>query len=164
MNRARHALAATLVGASLVSVAIAAQTTSSPPMTSVLAGKKITPPLKGAAEIQYTKPVTKKEKNLVVTTFMVKNMSNAPIARFTVDETWYDEKGNVVTGGKGVIGILQPGEVQEMRIETGWNPKMKANNYNFSHVNGTVPKPKRVDKLGDDKEPAAKNASATKKK
>jgi hypothetical protein len=163
MNRARYALAATLVGASLVSTAIAAQTPATPPTTSVLAGKKFTPPFKGVAEVQYTKPVTKREKDLVVTTFLVKNLANAPLARFTVDESWYDEKGNVVTGGKGVIGLLQPGEIQTMRIETGWNPKMKANNYNFSHVNGTV-KPKKVDKLGDAKEPAAKNASATKKR
>jgi hypothetical protein len=167
MNRARYALAATLVGATFVGTSAAQATsaaqTTTPPMTSVLAGKKFTPPLKGAADVQYTKPVTKKEKELVVTTFQVKNMSNAPIARFTVDETWYDDKGNVVTGGKGVIGLLQPGEIQTMRIETGWNPKMKANNWNFSHANGTVPKPKRVDKLGDAKEPAAKNASAKKK-
>jgi hypothetical protein len=163
MNRARFALAATLVGASCLTAALAAQTTPAPPTTSVLAGRKFTPPFKGTAEVLFTKPVTKKEKDLVVTTFQVKNMANAPLARFTVDESWYDEKGNVVTGGKGVIGLLPPGEVQTMRIETGWNPKMKQNNYNFSHVNGTV-KPKKVDKLDDDKQPAAKNASATKKK
>jgi hypothetical protein len=163
MNRARYALVATLVGASFASTAIAAQTTPAPPTTSVLAGKKFTPPFKGVAEVLYTKPVTKREKDLVVTTFLVKNMSNAPLARFTVDESWYDEKGNVITGGKGVIGLLPPGEIQTMRIETGWNPKMKQNMWNFSHVNGTV-KPKKVDKLGDAKEPAAKNASATKKK
>jgi hypothetical protein len=162
MNRARHALAATLVGASLVS-ALAAQTTPPPPMTSVLAGKKFTPPLKGAADVQYTKPITKREKELVVTTFQVKNLSKAPLARFTVDESWYDDKGNVVTGGKGVIGLLPPGEIQTVRIETGWNPKMKQTMYNFGHANGTV-NPKKVDKLGDAKEPAAKNVSATKKK
>jgi hypothetical protein len=162
MNRARFALAATLVGASFVAGSALAQTATPPPMTSVLAGKKFTPPLKGAADVQFTKPVTKKEKELVVTTFQVKNLSPAPIARLTVDETWYDDKGQVITGGKGVIMLLQPNEVQTMRIETGWNPKMKANNWNFSHANGTVPKPKRVDKLdgGDAKEPAAKNAAA----
>jgi hypothetical protein len=163
MNRARFALAATLVGASLVSTALAAQSASAPPTTSVLAGRKFTPPFKGVAEVLYTKPVTKREKDIVVTTFQVKNLSPAPLARFTVDESWYDEKGNVITGGKGVIGLLPPGEIQTMRIETGWNPKMKQNMWNFSHVNGTV-KPKKVDKLGDDKQPATKNASATKKK
>lgn len=166
MNRARYALAATFAGACLVAgTALAEQATQTPPMQSVLAGKKFTPPLKGQADVEFSKPATKKEKDLVVTTFQVKNMSKAPIARLTVDETWYDDKGNVVTGGKGVIaGMLQPGEVQTMRIETGWNPKMKSNNWNFSHPNGTV-KPKMVAKLegGDAKEPAAKNATATKK-
>ena len=31
-------------------------------MTSVLAGKKFTPPFKGQAEVDFTKPVTKNEK------------------------------------------------------------------------------------------------------
>ena len=42
-------------------------------MTSVLAGKKFTPPFKGQAELDYTKPVTKSEKGMVTTTIMVKN-------------------------------------------------------------------------------------------
>jgi hypothetical protein len=167
MNRARFALAATLTGACLVAgPALAEQATQAPPMQSVLAGKKFTPPLKGEAQIQMSKATTKKEKDLVVTTFQVKNMSKGPIARLTCDETWYDEKGTVVGGGKGVIsGMLQPNEVQTMRVESAWNPKMESNNYNFSHPNGTV-KAKQVANLegADTKEPAAKNATATKKK
>jgi hypothetical protein len=167
MNRARFALAATFVGASLVGgTVIAEQATQAPPMKSVLAGKKFTPPVKGQADVEFTSPTTKKEKDLVVTTFLVKNTSSAPIARLTVDETWYGADGAVVSGGKGIInGLLQPGEVQEMRIESAWNAKMKSNNFNFTHPNGTV-KPKKVDKLEDPnaKEPAAKKASTTKKK
>ena len=71
-----------------------------------------------------------------------------------------------MTGGKGVVTRLEPGEVQTVKIETPYNAKMSANNYNFSHANGTV-KPHNVAKLtagGDAKEPAAKNASASKKK
>ena len=161
MTRVRCALAATLVGVSFAGSALALQT-AAPPMTSVLAGKKFTPPFKGAAEIQFTKPVTKKEKELVVTTFQVRNMSPAPIARFTVDETWYDDKGNVITGGKGVIMILQPNEVQTMRIETGWNPKMKSNNWNFTHANGTV-KVAKVKTLDVPKDAAAAKAAPPKK-
>ena len=37
-------------------------------MTSVLAGKKFTPPFKGQAEVDFTKPVTKNEKGMVTTT------------------------------------------------------------------------------------------------
>jgi hypothetical protein len=163
MNRARLTIVATLVGASFVATALA-QTTP-PPMTSVLAGKKFTPPFKGQAELDYTKPVTKREKEMVVTTIMVKNNAAGPLLRLTIDETWYDAGGGLVTGGKGVVNRLEPGEVATVKIETPFNTKMKANNYNFTHANGTI-KPHAVAKLAaaGDKEPAAKPASATKGK
>ena len=162
MNRARLTLAATLVGASFIAAAALAQT-QPPPMTSVLAVKKFTPPFKGQADLDFTKPVTKKEKDMVVTTIMVKNNTTGPLLRLTIDETWYDKAGGLVTGGKGVLNRLEAGEVGTVKIETPWNPKMSANNYNFSHANGTV-KPHRVDKLvaADAKEPAAKMAAASK--
>ena len=163
MTRARLTFAATLMGASFVLNALA-QTTP-PPMTSVLAGKKFTPAFKGQAEIDYTKPVTAKKGDMVVTTIMVKNNANGPLLRLTVDETWYDAAGGLVTGGKGVLIRLEPGEVGTVKIETPYNSKMKANNYNFTHANGTI-KPHSVPKLSaaGDKEPAAKPASATKTK
>jgi hypothetical protein len=163
MNRARLTMVATLLGASFVATALA-QTTP-PPMTSVLAGRKFTPAFKGQAELDYTKPVTKREKEMVVTTIMVKNNATGPLLRLTIDETWYDAGGGLVTGGKGVVNRLEPGEVATVKIETPFNAKMKANNYNFTHANGTI-KPHAVPKLAaaGDKEPAAKPASATKKK
>jgi hypothetical protein len=97
---------------------------------------------------------------------MVKNNAPGPILRLTVDETWYDAGGGLVTGGKGVINRLEPGEVGTIKIETPYNAKMKANNYNFSHANGAV-KPHPVPKLtaAGDKDAAAKPApAATKKK
>ena len=79
-----------------------------------------------------------------------------------IDITWYDKGGTVVTGGQGVIaGLLQPGEVQTVRIETPFDSRMATNNFLFSHVNGTV-KPKRVAKLDVPKEPAAAPAAAKK--
>jgi hypothetical protein len=70
-----------------------------------------------------------------------------------------------VTGGKGVINRLEPGEVGTIKIETPYNAKMKANNYNFSHANGAV-KPHPVPKLtaAGDKDAAAKPAPAAAKK
>ena len=161
MNRARLIVAASLVSASFV--ALHAQTPAAPPMTSVLAGKTFKPAFKGQAEIDYTKPVTKRDKDMVVTTIMVKNNAAGPLLRLTIDETWYDAGGGLVTGGKGVVNRLEPGEVATVKIETPFNAKMKANNYNFTHANGTV-KPHAVPKLtaGGDKEPAAKPASTTK--
>ena len=166
MTRARTALAATLVGASLAAGAAIAQTTT-PPLQSVLAGKKFVPPIKGTAEVEYTKPITKRDKDMVVTRITVKNISSAPIPRLTIDETWYAKDGQMVTGGKGFInGLLQPGEVKTIEIQTPYNAKMSSNQYMFSHANGSV-KPHSVKVLEDPnapkKEPAAKNASAKKK-
>jgi hypothetical protein len=166
MNRARFTFAATLVGASVLATAAFAQTPppSPAPMTSVLAGKKFTPPFKGQADLDFTTPVTKNVNGMVTTTFQVKNNMNAPLLRLTIDETWYDAAGGLVTGGKGVVSRLEPGEIGTVKIETPFNAKMKANNYNFAHANGTI-KPHKVAKLvapADAKEPAAKPASASK--
>ena len=42
-----------------------------------------------------------------------------------------------------INGLLQPGEIQTITIETPYNPKMNSNNWNFAHANGTV-KPAKV--------------------
>jgi hypothetical protein len=176
MNRARVAVAATFVTTSLFAGAAfagqAGTTSGQQPMQSVLAGKKLTPPIKGEAAVEFTQPVTKAlpGKNLVQTTIKVRNASAAPIARLQIAETWYDKAGAIVAGGRGVInGLLQPGEIQTIVIETPYNPKMSANNWNFTHANGSV-KPSKVKVLEDPKaagtaakEPAAKPATATKK-
>jgi hypothetical protein len=166
MNRAHVMVAATLLSGGLATVALA-QNPAPPPMTSVLAGKKFTPPFKGQADIDFTKPKTAQSKDhkMVITTIEVKNNANAPLLRLTVDETWYDKAGGLVTGGKGVVNRLEPGEVATVRIETPYDSKMSANNYNFSHANGTV-KPHRVDKFATAGEPAKEPAAkpAAKKK
>ena len=175
MNRVRFAFAATLVGALGIggSTLFAQETKAPPPETkapapetkapefkSVLAGKKFTPPVRGSAEVDFLRSATRREGNLLVTKIQVKNMSPAPIPRLTIDEVWYDKNNEIIPGGKGVVaGLLQPGEIQTIVIETPFNAKMKANNYNFSHANGTI-KPHKVPKMTDEKEPAAKPAAA----
>ena len=165
MIRARLTVAASILGASIATAAVLAQTSQPAPLSPILSGKKFTAPFKGQAELDYTKPVTKRDKDMVVTTLQVKNNMNAPLLRLTIDETWYDKAGGLVTGGKGVVNRIEPGEVATVKIETPFNAKMSANNYNFSHANGAV-KPHRVDKLTapGEKEPAAKPASASKAK
>ncbi len=163
MNRARFVVAASIAGATLLGASVVAQ--QAPPMQSVLAGKKFTPPIKGLAEVQYVKSYGPKvEKGMVVTEFKVKNISNAPIPRLTIAETWYDGKGGIVTGGKGFInGLLQPGEIGTIRVESPYNTAAKQNMLNFSHANGEV-KPKLVKSFDEpDKQPSAKNASTAKK-
>src|SRR5438445_11001046 len=119
MNCARYFVAA-LIGASFGVVAVA-QTTQAPPMSSVLAGKKFTPPFKGQADVDFTKPETHNVKGMVTTTLKVKNNTNAPLLRLTVDETWYDKSGGLVTGGNGVINRIDPGEICTVKLETTYN-------------------------------------------
>jgi hypothetical protein len=167
MIRARSIVAATLAGASLLGVSVLAQTAQAPEMKSVLAGKKFMPPIKGQAEIDYVKTLTRREGTTLITKITVKNTSSAPIPRLRVAETWYDKDGNLIPGGDAAInGLLQPGEVQTLEIRTPVNPKMAQSMMQFSHANGPV-KPRAVKSLdapGTAKEPATKAASATKKK
>jgi hypothetical protein len=129
-------------------------------MRLVLAGRKFVPPIRGEALIEFTAPVTRRVKDMVVTRVTVKNATQSPIARLTIDETWYDKTTAVLTGGKGVIpALLQPGEVQVIVIETPFRPGMTSNNYTFTHANGTV-KPQRVDKLEVPPAAAASTAPA----
>jgi len=159
MNRARFVFAAALVGASLVGASTLAQTPQT--LTPVLAGKNIKPPFKGNAAIDFAKPSRSREKDMIIEKIQVKNMTNAPIARLTIDETWYDKGGATIGGGKGILkGLLQPGEVQTITVESPYNAKMSANQYRFSHANGGVT-PHQVNKFDEDgKEPAAKPAAA----
>jgi hypothetical protein len=172
MNRARVFFAATVVGAAFVGVTTFAQESKpqAPPMQSILAGKHIVPPVRGAAEIDYMKEPTRREGSTLVTKIHVKNTMNAPIARLKVTETWYDKKQAELPGGEAVInGLLQPGEVQVLEVRTPTNPNFNVQMFQFTHANGTVPKPHAVKSLdapkeaGAKKEPAAKQASAKKK-
>ena len=176
MNRARYAFAATAVGAATLvgalgvgGSALGAQDTKAPEakapeFKSVLAGKKFTPPVRGAAEVDFLRSQTQRQGNLLVTKIQVKNMSPAPIPRLTIDEVWYDKNNEIIPGGKGVVpGLLQPGEIQTVEIRTPSNPAMTRSMLQFSHANGTVPKPHAVTSFAEPKEPATKSASATKK-
>jgi hypothetical protein len=167
--KVRFAVAAALVSASLVAVEVSAQTAQAPAMTPLLAGKKLTPPIRGQADVDFTQPKTTKKGSDVVTVIKVKNMSAAPIARLKVIETWFDSNNGTVPGGEGVInGLLSPGEVATIEIHTPWSDKLKSNSWNFVHANGSV-KPHKVASLDDKastttggKEPATKTATATK--
>jgi hypothetical protein len=163
MNRARFAIAAPLtLLAIVVAVAVSAQRaqgaqggsaadTAAPPapqLTPVLAGRKITPPLRGEAQLQVVWPiVSKRDKDLVVTKVQVKNVSSGPIKGLTIDQPWYNKAGAISAQPRGVInGLLQPNEVQTVTIEVTYKPDMISNNYEFSHANGTV-KPLKVAKM-----------------
>jgi hypothetical protein len=161
MNRAGVGFGATLVATSLV--ILAGQSAQAPPMKSVLQGKKFTAPVRGQAEVEYTAPSTARVKDSIITKIAVKNVSTAPIARLAINDTWYDKGGEVLTAGRGVInGLLQPGDVQTITIDTPFKPGMNERQRRslFSHANGEV-KPSLVKTFDAPKEPAA--AAAPKK-
>jgi hypothetical protein len=96
-------------------------------------------PIRGTAEIQYLKPITRVIKDEVVTEFQVKNMSTGPIARLTIEEFWWDKNNSPVTGDKQFLKKpLMPGEVATITLHTPKNSNMQRNNYKFSHQNGDV--------------------------
>ena len=161
MNRARIAVAAAIVGVSVVAAPVLAQDPppTAPPMKSVLAGKKFTPPIRGEATIDLVKNPTKREGTTLVTKIQVKNTSVAPIPRLKVAETWFDKDGNMIPGAEATInGLLQPGEVGTLELRTPVNLKMVQSQLQFSHANGTV-KPHSVKAIDA---PAAKEPAATK--
>ena len=161
MNRAGVGFGATLVATSLV--ILAGQSAQAPPMKSVLQGKKFTAPVRGQAEVEYTAPSTARVKDSIITKIAVKNVSTAPIARLAINDTWYDKGGEVLTAGRGVInGLLQPGDVQTITIDTPFKAGMNERQRRslFSHANGDV-KPSLVKTFDAPKEPAA---AATAKK
>jgi hypothetical protein len=161
MTRVRFSLAAaTLVAIASWTALSAAPAMQAPPMKSVLAGRKLTPPARGEVVVEYTNPVRKVVKkggeDMTVTTFQVKNVGVAPIARLTITQTWFDKNQQVVGGGKGAVeGLLAPGAVETITIESVAKPSFNGDSFNFAHANGTV-RPKAVPKFP----PAAPAAGA----
>jgi len=100
---------------------------------------RLAPPVRGQAELGYTKPVSKRMGSNIITTIKVKNLSNGAIAGLKVDEFWYDKAGDPVTGDTfRYRKPLQPQEVITVTLTTPVNPKMDRNQYKFEHLNGTI--------------------------
>jgi hypothetical protein len=161
MIRTRIAVVAALVGVSVAGASLLAQ--KAPEMKPILAGKKVEPPIKGQAEVDFLQPVTKRNGDIVTTTIKVKNMSAGPIARLSIAETWFDKSQAPVATSQGALDKpLEPGAVETVTIQTPWNAKMSGNSWQFTHANGTV-KPRRVPKLEDTSKGGAKAAPAAAK-
>lgn len=110
--------------------------------------RKLVPPLRGEAQIEMTKPVTKVEGNEVVTRFRVRNVSKGAIAGFRVDETWYDKAGNALPGGMfRAKRPIEPGEVIDVELRVPKNPNFRSNIFQFTHAYGKFGKPTTVKSL-----------------
>lgn len=110
------------------------------PAAAPAARSKFTPPVRGEAQLGFTRPATKRAGGEVTTTIKVKNLSDRfAIVGLKVDEYWYDKGGNPVTGDTyRHKRPLQPLETIDVVLHTPVNPKMDRNQYKFEHANGTV--------------------------
>lgn len=149
MNRSGRVLLS-LAGVTLLAIAASAEQAGKPAVTPPAsatqkpndegAPRKLVAPIRGEAVLGYLKPVTKQEKNMIVTTIRVKNLSQGAIAGLKVDEFWYDKDGNPVTGAQPFRWRkpLQPGEVIDVVLQVPRDPRMNRNQYKFEHANGTI--------------------------
>jgi hypothetical protein len=148
----------TLVGVALLAAGIAAEqakpaappaATAKPNDEGALPSQgKLVAPVRGEAELGYTKPAVKNDGKFITTTMKVKNMSSGAIAGLKIDEFWYDKDGNPVTGSQPFRyrKPLQPGEVIEVVLKVPINKAMNRNQYKFEHANGKI-KPTLLPKL-----------------
>ena len=113
---------------------------------------KFVTPFKGDADVEMTPAATKRDGNLVVTTFKVKNVSKGPLIGFKVDEYWYNAKGDTISGSQSfrVMKPFMPGEVVDVTLKSPSHADMSAPGVRkmtmFAHLNGKV-KPKQVPKF-----------------
>jgi hypothetical protein len=140
----------TLVGGVLMVAAMAAEQAKpavAPPANSAkrpndegAAPARLAAPVRGQAELGYTKPVSKNDGKFITTTMKVKNLATGAIAGLKVDEFWYDKDGNPVSGSQPFRWRkpLQPGEVIEVSLRVPINKAMNRNQYKFEHANGTI--------------------------
>ena len=95
--------------------------------------------MRGPGQIGYLPPVTSRDSGEIVTTFRIKNISPGALAGFKVDEFWYDNNGDTVTGDS--YRMRRPflvDEVIEITLRVPTNSRMVNSNYEFSHQNGVV--------------------------
>ena len=107
------------------------------------AGIQLVPTQRGQAEIGYTQPVARRgtgsERGFNITSIRVRNLSQNAIAGFQVDEFWYDQDGNTVTGDQA--RRRQPilvNEVCDIELRVPRVSAMDRSNYEFSHQNGDI--------------------------
>ena len=141
-------MAVTAIALLLFPAAFAGQTPAqAPAQAAPAAPRKLISPVRGEAQVEYTKPKTDKKGTEVTTVLMVKNVSAAPIAGFKLEESWIDKAGTLAGGDTyRHPKPFMPGEVITVTLKSPWNARMTSNSYNFTHANGTV-KPKLVPKI-----------------
>ena len=100
---------------------------------------RLVPAVRGLAEIGYLRPETKREGKEIVTTFQIKNLATGAIAGLKIDEFWYDEEGNTITGdSKRLRQPLTPGEEITIELRVPSDSRLDTSNYSFTHQHGDI--------------------------
>ena len=154
MNRHSLTLATVAALALAASPAAAQQKPAAPAgaaQTAPAARPRLLAPVRGVAQIGYTRPTVKAGKvdgrEFIITTMRIKNLAAAPIAGLKVDDFWYDKGGNPLPSDSyRHPKPLLPGEVITVTLETPRDPRMNRNQWQFSHANGEI-KPTLVAKM-----------------
>jgi len=111
-------------------------TSGTPPLAT---RAKFVTPVKGQATIDVLPSPSKREGKEIVTTFKIKNTSNAPIALLRVDEYWYDKGGKLVSSDtRRHMKPLAPGEIVEITTKAPDLPGAANAQRTFAHAHGTV--------------------------
>jgi hypothetical protein len=111
----------------------------SQPAPAATAKPKFVAPVRGEAEIGYTKPATKVVGDQVITVIKLRNMSTGAIAGLRVEEFWWDKANNPLpSDSQRLRKPLLPGEIALIELHTPKSTGMNRNNYKFSHANGTI--------------------------
>ena len=118
------------------------------PATPPASPARYVPPIRGEAAVSMTRPVVKRLKDEILTSFKVKNPSSTgSIAGLKISEFWYDTSGNPVSGDEfRYRKPLMPQEVIDVELRSPINPKMAKSQYKFEQANGGV-KPSVVAKF-----------------
>jgi hypothetical protein len=111
---------------------------------------RMRPPVKGTAYIEIVKGQSKKVGTEIITVTKVKNVSNAPIVGFRIDEYWYAGNKEASLGTFRLRQALAPGEIIDAMTSSPWKPGLTGSQLQFSQANGPV-KPTAVKKFTEDK-------------
>jgi len=95
--------------------------------------------LRGPGQIGYLPPRSTRQGGDIVTTFTIQNTSTGPLAGFKVNEFWYDDNGDTLTGGQyRMRRPLFADEVVQVTLRVPRNSRATRSNYEFSHQGGAV--------------------------
>jgi hypothetical protein len=138
MNRVVSMCAVAFLAAS-VSPVFGQAEPAKPEAPTPAARAKFVPPLKGLATVDVLPGESRRVGKEIVTTFKIKNTSNAPIALLRLDEYWYDKAGKLVsTDTQRHKQPFMPGEIIEMTTRAPDLPGAERASRTFAHANGNV--------------------------